>query len=232
LNVGGASWSGLLARRDKYFITKLFGRLDFGQVSLFIWTMPPFGFDDTFTVDPWSIPIQVKELPKPDFADNEELKQAFGIALGKGLAPFDAGLEVFAGDTPKGLWASVNWIKDPFAIAARDAYVAAIKKQQKPLDKDELLQEVLDAAKKAPEYKDKASLFKLYSDIAGYTGKAEPINSTVNNSQTNNFMKITLVKPETDFREPMKNSPNLNLQSKIQNEGTALPKLKLVGGSG
>lgn len=189
----------------------------------------PFGYDDTFTVNPWSIPIQVKELPKPDFADNEELKTAFGVALGKGLAPFDAGLEVFANDTAKGLWASTNWIKDPVTLASRDAYLAALKKQEKPLDKEELLAEVLSAAKKAPEYKDKASLFKLYSDIAGYTGKVAEVTSTVI-SQTNNFMKIKLVKPETDFREPHKVINN-NSQSKIQNEELPLPKLKLVGGS-
>lgn len=190
----------------------------------------PFGFSDEFTVNPWSIPIQVKELPRPDFADNEELKQAFGIALGKGLAPFDAGLEVFGGDVPKGLWASTNWIKDLEVIAARDAYVAAIKKQQKPLDKEELLAEVLNAAKYAPEYKDKASLFKLYSDIAGFTGKASEITPSVTNN-THNEMKIVLVKPETNFREPVQASNNLNSQSKIQNDGiTALPKLKLVGG--
>src|SRR5882757_10807699 len=120
----------------------------------------PYGFPDEFTISPWQVPIQVKELPRPDFADNEELKQAFGIALGKGLAPFDAGLEVFANDTPKGLWAATNWIKDPAVIAARDAYVNALKKQQKPLDKEQLLAEVLTAAQAAPEYKDKASLFK------------------------------------------------------------------------
>lgn len=187
-------------------------------------------YDATFTVDPWSIPIQVKELPRPDFADNEELKTAFGIALGKGLAPFDAGLEVFANDTAKGLWASTNWIRDPAALAARDAYINALKKQQKPLDKEELLAEVLAAAVKAPEYKDKASLFKLYSDIAGYTGKASEINPIVAN-QTNNFMSIKLVKPEIDFRDPVK-APNLNIKSKMQNEELPLPKLKLVGGSG
>lgn len=175
---------------------------------------------------PWQVPIQVQEIPKPDFADNEELKQAFGIALGKGLAPFEAGLEVFAGDTPKALWASTNWLKDVVTIAARDAYIAAVKKQQKPLDRDQLLQEVLDAAKIAPEFKDKASLFKLYSDIAGFTGKAEPIGSTTVNN-TNNTVKVILVKPndKNDL------APNLNTQSKIQNDELSIPKLKLVGGN-
>lgn len=187
----------------------------------------PFGYTDTFSVSPWQVPIQVQELPRPDFADNEELKQAFGIALGRGLAPFDAGLEVFADDTSKGLWVSVNWIKDPITLAAKDAYVKALKKQEKPLDKEELLAEVLASAKIAPDFKDKAALFKLYSEIAGFTGKgAEP--QQLPTITENNFMKITLVKPETDLRNPI--APNLNVQSKIQNEELPLPKLKLVGG--
>lgn len=174
----------------------------------------------------WQVPIQAQELPRPDFADNEELKQAYGIALGRGLAPFEAGLEVFANDTPKALWASTNWLKDPVTIAAKDAYVAALKKHRKPLDKEELLQEILDSARVAPEFKDRAALFKLYSDVAGYTGKAEPIidNST---KITNNEMKVILVRPET---KAIEQAPNLNTQSKIQNDEMPLPKLKLVGG--
>lgn len=186
---------------------------------------PENTFDAT-KVNPWQMPIEPVPIPKPDFADNEQLKQAYGIALGRDLEPFPAGLELFPDQTPKALWVSVHWVNDPTVIGSRDGYKKALKAQEKPLDKEELLSEVLLTARKAFEDKDKAALLKLYAEIAGFTGKqAETIN---NNSFSNNSMKITFVRAEN------KDAPKVieasNSKSKIQNEELPI-KLKLVGGS-
>src|SRR5206468_1899760 len=124
-----------------------------------------------------------------------ELKQQYGIALGQGLDVFNAGLKIFNDDVSKGLWVSTNWKNDPIVNAAKDAYLKALKKQTKPLDKEELLEEVLEAARKSEEDKDRVSFYKLYSEIAGYIGKVLIDASTTNNSNTqNNTTQIVLVK--------------------------------------
>jgi hypothetical protein len=174
--------------------------------------------------DPWQQRASVAP-PRPDFADDEELRKSFGIALGKGLEAFPAGLELFPKETSKALWASVHWLNDPIAVAARDAYKKTLKSFEKPLDKEELLQEVLIRARKAPEDRDAATLFKLYSEIAGFTGKVEPAN--VNNN-TNNTMKITFVSG-TPKETPKVIDHVSSDKSKILNEDTV--KLKLVGGT-
>jgi len=181
---------------------------------------------DARQVNPWQMPVEPTSIPKPDFADNEQLKQAYGIALGKGLEPFPAELEIFPDQTPKALWMRVHWVNDPIVIGSRDGYIKALKKQEKPLDKEELLAEVLLTARKACEDKDKASLLKLYAEIAGFTGKqAETIN---NNNFSNNTMKITFVKP--DAKDAPKVIDASNSKSKIPNDDLPI-KLKLVGGS-
>jgi hypothetical protein len=194
---------------------------------------------DAMKSSPWQVQGQVQDawqitqiseplpLPKPDFADNEELKQQYGIALGQGLDVFNAGLKIFNDDVSKGLWVSTNWKNDPIVNAAKDAYLKALKKQAKPLDKEELLEEVLEAARKSEEDKDRVSFYKLYSEIAGYIGKVLIDASTTNNSNTqNNTTQIVLVKGS----EPKTiEAPNTNIKSKISNSG--LPELKLVGGS-
>lgn len=181
---------------------------------------------DARAIDPWQQPAIVQAPPKPDFADNEDLKKAFGIALGKGLDAFKAGLEVFSEQTAKALWASTNWVNDPIVIANRDAYLKAAKKAEKPLDKEELLAEILNAAKFAEEDKDKASLLKLYAEVAGYIGKAAEV--TVNNTNNINqkFMSIKFVKPDNKENKTIEQAPNI--QSKISNN---VPTLKLVSGN-
>ena len=172
--------------------------------------------------------LSILPLPRPDFADDEELKKAFGIELGRGLDSFNAGLAVFDQAMPKALWASVHWSKDPIVVASRDAYVSTLKKAQKPLDKEELLAEVLENAKTAPEFKDKAALLKLYSEIAGFTGPKIAIDaSTTTNNTQNNLTKIVLVSGSKEPTISNNKAPDMNSQSKIQN---SLPNLKLVGG--
>jgi hypothetical protein len=134
---------------------------------------------------------------------------------------------VFEDTVAKALWVSTNWKNDPLVIATRDTYIREQKKARKPLDKEELLEEVLEAAQIAPEFKDKASLFKLYSEIAGYTGKvAEQL--PVGNTTNNNYTEIVLVggSQQRDSNSPEK-IINANPKSEISNN---LPKLKLVSG--
>lgn len=179
----------------------------------------------------WGDPRPSEPIVRPDFADNEELKRAYGVALGQGLDAFNAAMEVFSQELPKALWASLNWIKDPVVIGAKDAYLKTLKAFQKPLDKEELLAEVLEGARGSLEDKDRVAFLKLYSDIAGYTGKiAIDASTTTNNNTQNNTTQIVLVKGSED-RPALKSpsSPDTNIKSKISNSG--LPQLKLVGGS-
>src|SRR5258708_4779329 len=181
---------------------------------------------------PWEITRIAEPLPayKPDFADNEELKQQYGIALGQGLDVFNAGLKVFNDDVSKGLWVSTNWKSDPIVIAAKDVYLRALKKATKPLDKQELLEEVLTAGRKAGEDKDKVAFFKLYSEIAGFIGPKIAIDASTNNNTQNNTTQIVLVKgSEQPNQSKTIDASNSNTKSKIANSG--LPELKLVGGS-
>lgn len=182
---------------------------------------------DARAIDPWQSPVAVQPIPKPDFADNEELKQAFGIALAKDKNSFEAGVEVLQ-DIAKGLWASTHWVNDPLVQASKDAYLKSLKKAEKPLDKEELLAEVLGTAKIAPDFKDKAALLKLYSEIAGYTGKQGEVTANFNNT-TNNVMQIKLVGGSE--KSILDNAPDTNHKSKMQNDESLLPKLKLVGGN-
>jgi len=182
-------------------------------------------FFDAREVNPWQAPREVVVPPLPDFAHDEELKKAYGIALGKDLSPFNAGLELFPDQMAKALWVSSNWINDPVVIGSRDAYKKTLKKAEKPLDKEELLAEVLQAALAAEEDKDKAALLKLYAEISGFIGKqAETTNNTYNNN-SNNTMKIVFVKP--DAAQTIEHQAS-NTKSKIQNEELPI-KLKLVG---
>jgi len=179
------------------------------------------GWFDARTIDPWQQPVVVQAPYRPDFADDEELKKAYGIALAKHQDGFKAGLELFPTETAKALWASSNWQNDATVIANRDAYLKALKKAQKPLDKEELLEEILIASRVV---KDPAPLLKLYSEVAGFTGKAAEINIPVTNN--NQFMSIKFVSPDTKEHRAIDQAPNT--QSKISN---SVPALKLVSGS-
>ena len=165
--------------------------------------------------------------PRPDFADDEELKKAFGIELGRGKDSFNAGLEIFDQAMPKALWASVHWAKDPIVIASRDTYLKTMKQLEKPLAKEELLWEVLEGARKAGEDRDRIQFLKLYSEISGFTGPKIAIDASTTTNNTNNLTKIVLVKGSQEPILSTNKAPVLNNESKIQN---SLPNLKLVGG--
>jgi len=159
-------------------------------------------------------------IPRPDFADDEELKKAYGIAMGEGLAPFNAALRVFKDNQPQALWAINNWRNDPVVIASRDAYLSTLRKARKPLDKEELLEELLTSARAAIKDADRMAFFKLYSEVAGFTGKASvSVDASTNFSNTDNSVKIVLVKG-AGKEAPSKiveASPINNAQSKMPN---------------
>src|SRR5882762_1124065 len=180
----------------------------------------------------WGQPIVSAPPWKPDFADDESIKQAFGVLLASHKDGFKAGMELFKEELPKALWASIHWKNDPIVLGSRDAYLKTLKKLDKPLDKNELLYEVLASARNAIEDKDRVQFFKLYSEIAGFTGKVA-IDASQTFNTNNNLMTIKLVKPENN--KSMSGSPILDNrpESKIVNENAELSsiKLKLVGGT-
>lgn len=201
--------------------------------------MAPFGFADTFEVspDPWAQSAPPASTYTPDFANDEALKVAFGTELGRGIAPFDAGLIVFNQELPKALWVSANWLNDPVVNAAKDAYLKTLSKAQKPLDKEELLAKILafhdekDAyGRPLVEAKERLNALKLYSDVSGFTGKVDIDASTNTINNTNNLMKITLVKG-SDNKAPKVIDAAPNSNSEIPNLEPTPIKLKLVSGS-
>lgn len=193
---------------------------------------------DTFSVmpvSPWArvAAEQPVHSPKPDFADDESLKQRFGIELAKGKSAFDAGLELFGNETSKALWASLNWVADPIVQASKDSYQQTTISLQKPLDKDDLLAKILSFADERlngvplVEAKDRLKALELYAKVSGYIDKIDINASTNINSTTNNLMKIVLVKPEKQDQIEQ----SLNSKSRIQNEEIPSIPLKLVGGT-
>lgn len=169
----------------------------------------------------------------PAYANNDELKQSFAIELAKGLQPFDAGLATFEGDASKALWASVHWARDVVVIAIRDAYLSAQKAVEKPLDKETLLARILAFADERDnqgrplvEAKDRLGAFRLYSDIAGFTGKVD-IDASTNNFM-NKTVNLVMVKPEPTTKTIQHSS---NIKSEILNKNIPPIKLKLVSGN-
>lgn len=196
---------------------------------------------DTFTpAAPWALPADRKPEPtpvwRPDFADDESKKQEFGVNLAKEVDAFKAGLVTFNEDVPKSLWASTNWKNDPIVVASKDAYLRTMKSLKPQLDKTELLAKVLELVDQKDtqgrplvEAKERINALKLYSEIAGFTGKID-INASTNNitNNTNNLMKITLVKAEPKVIESA--PANKIIESEMSNDEPMI-KLKLVGGS-
>ena len=137
----------------------------------------------------------------PDYFDcDESLKKAFGRELVK-HRPFEAACKVIPESTTKALWVSSNWINDPIVVEALEILKAA--ELNKPiLDKEQLAAKVLqfaeeknaDGTRYLVEAKDRIAALKLYSEIAGYTGKVDIDASTKN--FTHNEMVIKLVKPD------------------------------------
>lgn len=190
-------------------------------------------------ISPWGQPVAIVEPPKPDFADNVELKKAYGAALGKGLEPFKAGLEIFNAETAKALWIATHWLTDPIVLAARDAYAQTVRELAKPLDKEELLARILAFhdekdlhGRPLVEAKERLNALRLYSEVAGFTGKID-INASTNNTTNNTVNKLTKIVLVSGSKDAPKTIDQAsNSKSKIQNENALSIPLKLVGGAG
>lgn len=165
--------------------------------------------------------------------DDEELKQAFGIALAQGFKnSFEAACSIFGKETNKALWASTKWVDDPIVTKAKEEYNAVTTAEDILLDKDALSRKLLAFAEDkiffngnevySAEAKDRLAAYKLYADIRGFISK-ETINNTINNSPK--FMEIKFVEP--DKKEVAK---TIEHESKIEDILEDSPiKLKLVG---
>lgn len=184
------------------------------------------------TVSPWTVEVKAPEIQAYQFDEN--LKKRYGIELAKSANPFEAGCKIFGEETSKALWVSFNWVNDPVVAASQDAYTKTLALSTPLLDKDQLAAKVLALADEkilrngvyvpTIEAKDRIAALKLYSEIAGYTGKVEIDNSVKN--LTLNEISIKLVKPEA--KTVIENAPNV--KSEMSNENSPPITLKLVGG--
>jgi len=178
----------------------------------------PFGYPDIFQVSPLNQDV--------------EKKQHFGLELAKKHRnSFEAACVVFPSDPTRALWIVNNWMNDPIVTEARETLKAA--ELNKPiLDKEQLAAKVLqfaeeknaDGTKYLVEAKDRIVALKLYSEIAGYTGKIDIDASTKN--FTHNEMVIKLVKPDVKKEAKVIEAKPID-ETLIENP---LPlKIKLVG---
>lgn len=154
---------------------------------------------------PWATGAASAKEEAPAYQSDENLKKQYGIELAKAQNPFEAGCKLFGEETSKALWVSFNWINDPIVVASRDIYLKTVELSQPLLDREQLAAKVLVLAEgekilingkliATVEPKDRLAAYKLYSDIAGYTGKVEIDNSVKN--ITNNELTIKLVRAE------------------------------------
>lgn len=182
-------------------------------------------------VSPWT--VEAKQDVAPAYQSDENLKKQFGIELAKATNPFEAGCNIFGEETNKALWVSFNWLNDPIVIASRDIYLKTVELSKPLLDKEQLAAKVLALADEkilkngvyypVIEAKDRIAALKLYSEIAGYTGKVEIDNSK---NITLNEMVVKLVKADEKKPVTIDNAP----KSELKNENSNSPiVLKLVG---
>lgn len=201
-----------------------------------------FHFDATPKpeVSPWASGAVANAVAiDTSFQNDENLKKLYGVELAKGSNPFEAA-KIVLGENDSAVWASFNWLSDPVVLASRDAYLKTLQASVPPLDREQLAARVLSMAEGEPierngvrlptiEAKDRISAFKLYSEILGYTGKVEIDNST-KTFNTNNELKIVLVRPADKKPTVIDQAPNV--KSEIMNDKTPLPiSLKLVKAS-
>lgn len=200
-------------------------------------TSPAFVVEPSSPVlaSPWATGAASAKEEAPSYQSDENLKKQYGIELAKAQNPFEAGCKLFGEETNKALWVSFNWINDPIVVASRDIYLKTVELSQPLLDREQLAAKVLVLAEgekilingkliATVEPKDRLAAYKLYSDIAGYTGKVEIDNSVKN--ITNNELTIKLVRAEDKKPVVIDNAPNI--KSEIVNEDQSPIKLKLV----
>ncbi len=183
-------------------------------------------------VSPWTVSTQAPVVQA--YQSDENLKKQYGIELAKSANPFEAGCKLFGEETNKALWVSFNWVHDPIVVASKDVYEKTVAISTPLLDREQLAAKVLALSEEkilkngvyypVVEAKDRIAALKLYSDIAGYTGKVEIDNSK---NLTINEIAIKLVKPENS-KPVIEQAPNV--KSEMANENAPPITLKLVGG--
>ena len=180
---------------------------------------------------PSALPPAIIET-KPEIENEDEKKKLFGIEWAKlPDTPFEAACEVFE-ETKIALWVAKNWLNDPIVNANRDLYGETLKLNKPILDKEQLAAKVLQLAEAKTDdglrylidAKDRIAAFKLYSEIAGYTGKVE-IDASTKNFTTNNEMKVIFVKATPENQE--KEIAPQDIKT-IDNDNSSPVKIKLV----
>ncbi len=156
---------------------------------------------------PWATGAASAKEEAPAYQSDENLKKQYGIELAKAQNPFEAGCKIFGEETSKALWVSFNWINDPIVVASRDIYLKTVELSQPLLDREQLAAKVLVLAEgekilingkliATVEPKDRLAAYKLYSDIAGYTGTTKIDVDASTKNITNNELTIKLVRAE------------------------------------
>jgi len=158
-----------------------------------------------WTSSPWAAGGVQEEAPA--YQSDEKLKKQFGIELAKAVNTFEAACKVFGEETNKALWAAANWLNDPIVIASRDIYLKTVELSQPLLDREQLAAKVLLLAEGEKvlkngvlvptiEPEERLKAYKLYSDIAGYTGTTKIDVDASTKNITNNELTIKLVRAE------------------------------------
>lgn len=172
----------------------------FGAIMSFVPPNPLFTAKPTHAALGWGVPTAPTETPKPSWHSDIAKKKAFGEALGKVSAPFDAAQSIFP-NVSEAVWAVQNWLRDPIVLEAREF----VENNVKQLDKDAFLAKVLRIADEktatglpAHETKDRIALLRLYAEVQKFVGKVDIDLS--NKTFFNNAMQITLVEPTPEIQ--------------------------------
>ena len=193
----------------------------------------PFGFPDTFSVEPPSNAWPQGSMPA--FHADEAKKKEFGIALAKEQIPFNAACSICGDDTKAALWIVANWISDPVVIAAKDLYLKSVELDTTLLDKDQLGSRLLKFAEEKvkiagkdvyiSEAKDRLKALELYAEIMGFK------KTTVDNSVKTfaiTKLKVVVVEPKSTTPETVIEHDDKPIQQVKDKDALPL-KLKLVG---
>lgn len=186
-------------------------------------------FPDIPPLNDWSLPVALPSVTNDAWQADDSLKKQFGVELAKlpGNA-FGAACKVFD-DTSRALWASQNWLTDPVAIAARDAYTKTVETEFKFLDKSQFSVKVLDLADNIyVDAKDRVAALKLYAEIQGWVGKIAIDASNNTTNIENNELTIKLVRADPPKEQPkiINNLPDDNEDTLLEDDEEI--KLKLV----
>lgn len=174
--------------------------------------------------DDWSRPIA--PVPPKAPPDLDHLKQAFGIKLASGLEPFDAACSIIS-DVGLALWASKEWLNDPIILSVKAQQLKKIENEKVLLDKNQLAAKALSIADDVcQDAKDRIAALKLYSDIAGYTGKVD-INNSINNNNLK-FIKLSFVKPDVSDAKTIDHISTSPISSKSEALTDTGVRIKLV----